>query len=179
MPIKTEQEEKISTQAMMEVYTKLGTPGAPHQFLASSAGSWKITVKSWMEPGMPPTESTGTSELKMIMGGRFLQEEFTGEMMGKKFTGLGITGYDNHTKKYVSTWIDSMGTAMLFFEGFTDPENRVLTLKSRYDDPFKGSMTWRSVTTHVDENTCLVEMCSVDRSGKEEKMMEMSYVRRR
>ncbi len=97
------QEGKKDIQAMMEVYNKLGTPGAPHKVLARMAGSWNTKTKSWTEPNKPPVESSGTCEQKMLLGGRFLQQEFTGDMMGSMFTGIGVTGYDNHTKKYVST----------------------------------------------------------------------------
>src|SRR5512143_1691169 len=102
------QKKTMDMQAMMEIYQELATPGAPHQLLARMAGSWNVRSSCAMEPGKPPMESTGTSEQKMILGGRFLQQEFSGEMMGSPFTGIGVTGYDNHIKKYVSTWIDSM-----------------------------------------------------------------------
>lgn len=173
------QEGKMDMQAVMDVYTKLGTPGAPHKMLASIAGSWNTKIKSWMEPDKPAMESTGTCEQKMLLGGRFLQQEFTGEMMGSTFTGIGVTGYDNHTKKYVSTWIDSMGTAILFFEGTAGADGKTITQESRYDDPVKGPMKWRSVTRIVDDNTHVFEMYGIDKSGKEEKMMEIIYTRRR
>lgn len=35
----------------------------------------------------------------MILGGRFLLHEYSGEMMGSIFNGIGVNGYDNHTKK--------------------------------------------------------------------------------
>jgi hypothetical protein len=108
------QENKMDAQAMMDVYTKLGTPGTPHKVLASMAGSWITKTKGWMEPDKPPMESKGTCEQKMLLGGRFLQQEYSGDMMGSPFTGIGVTGYDNHTKKYVSTWMDSMGTGIFF-----------------------------------------------------------------
>ena len=41
------QESKMDTEAMMEVYKKLGTPGVPHKMLASMAGSWTTKIKSW------------------------------------------------------------------------------------------------------------------------------------
>ena len=44
---------------------------------------------------------------KMILDGRFLHQEFNGEMMGSPFIGIGITGYDNGSKQYVSNWMDS------------------------------------------------------------------------
>jgi len=173
------QEGKMDMQAMMEVCTKLGTPGAPHKLLAGMAGSWNTKSKFWMEPDTPPMESTGTCEQKMLLGGRFLQQEYTGEMMGSPFTGIGVTGYDNHTKKYVSTWMDSMGTGILFFEGAASADGKTITQESHFDDPLRGPMKWRSVTKIVNENTHLFEMYGTDKRGKEEKMMEITYSRKR
>ena len=179
MAIEKKQEGKMDISAMMEVYKKMATPGAPHKLLASMAGRWNTKIKSWMEPGRPPLESTGTCEQKMILGGRYLQQEFTGEMMGSPFTGIGVTGYDNHTQKYVSTWIDSMGTAILFFEGTASADGKTITQECRYNDPVKGPMKWRSVTQIMDDNTQAFEMYGTDKSGREEKMMEITYTRRR
>ena len=33
------------------------------------------------------------------MNGRFVQEEFQGEMMGKAFRGMSLIGYDNQKQK--------------------------------------------------------------------------------
>ena len=170
---------KMEMQATMEVYKKLGTPGAPHQVLASMAGIWNTRTKSCMEPGKSPIESTGTSEQKMILAGRFLHQEFVGDMMGAPFTGIGVTGYDNHKKKYVSTWMDSMGTGILFFEGTADADGNTITQECRFDDPVRGPVKWRSVTRIVGENTHLFEMYGTDKNGKEEKMMEITYTRKR
>ncbi len=74
-------EKQMDPQAMMEVYQKLATPGEPHKLFATLAGSWTTTTKEWMEPGKPPTESTGTAEMKMLLDGRFLYQEYTSQMM--------------------------------------------------------------------------------------------------
>jgi hypothetical protein len=178
MAKKKAQEGKIDMQAIMEVYRKLATPGAPHKLLAKMAGSWHTKTKSWMEPDKPPMESSGTCEQKMLLGGRFLQQEFTGEMMGSTFTGIGVAGYDNHTRKYVSTWMDSMSTGIYFFEGTASADGKTITQESRYDDPIKGPMNWRAVTKIVDDNTQVFEMYGIDKTGREEKMMEMTYTRK-
>jgi hypothetical protein len=172
------QKGKMDTEAMMEVYKKLGTPGAPHKLLASMAGGWNTRIRSWMEPNKPPMESLGTCEQKMVLGGRFLQQEFTSEVMGSSYIGIGVIGYDNHTKKYVSTWMDSMSTHIYFFEGSGSADGKTITQECRYDDPIKGPMKWRSVTRIVDDNTHVFEMYGSDKSGKEEKMMEITYTRK-
>jgi len=110
-------EKQMDPQAMMEAYQKLATPGEPHKLFASLAGSWTTRTKEWMEPGKPPTEATGSADMKMLLGGRFLQQEFNGTMMGQSYSGVGITAYDNLRKKYVSTWIDTMGTGIFTMEG--------------------------------------------------------------
>ena len=68
---------------------------------------------AWMEPDKPPMESTGACDNTVLLEGRFLQQKCTGDMMGQPFTGIGVHGYDNATKKYVTTWIDSMGASLI------------------------------------------------------------------
>jgi len=162
----------------MEVYRKLGTPGAPHKLLAGMAGSWTCRTRTWMGPDSPPMEWMGSSEQKMVLGGRFLQQEFAGDMMGSPYNGIGFTGYDNHARKYVSTWMDSMSTGIMVFEGTAGADKKTITQTSRFDDPVQGPMQWRSVTKIVDDATVLFEMFSTGKSGKEEKMMEITYTRR-
>jgi len=122
-------EKSMDQQAMMELWKKLATPGEPHKLLASMAGSWTTTTKEWMEPGKPPTESTGTAEMKMLLDGRFLYQEYNSQMMGQPFSGIGIDAYDNMTKKYVTAWIDSMGTGIFIMEGTASADGKTITLK--------------------------------------------------
>lgn len=170
-------EGKMGPHEIMELYKKLGTPGEAHRLLARMEGRWETLTRSWMEPGKPPDESTGVCEQKMILGGRFLQQECSGEMMGGKFNGIGYTGFDNHTRKFVSTWMDSTGTGLYFFEGPMDVGGRSFTQTCHYDDPVKGPMEWRSKCILVDDNTVTFEMYGTAVGGAEEKMMEMTYTR--
>lgn len=171
------QKDKMDMQAMMEAYKKLGTPGTPHKKLASMAGSWSTRTKSFMEPGKPPLESIGTCDQKMILGGRFLKQEFVGELMGVPFNGIGVTGYENHQKKYVSTWMNSIRTRIFLFEGTADADGKTITQTCEFDDPVRGPMKWRSVTRIVDDDTHLFEMYATDKNGKEEKLIEITYTR--
>jgi len=179
METQKRQENKTDDmQKMMEVYKEVGTPGAPHKLLANLSGSWITKTTAWMGPDKPPMEGTGTCEQKMILNGRYLQQEYTGEMMGSPFTGINLIGYDNYTKKYVSTWIDSMSTGIYYFEGTASPDGKTITQKSNYDDPVRGPTVWRSVTRIVDDNTLGYEMYLTSKGGKEEKMMEMTVTRK-
>lgn len=168
---------KIDMQAMMEVYKKVGTPGEHHKLLAKLEGSWTTRTRGWLE-GKPAMESTGTCEQKLVLDGRYLQQFYTGDMMGVPFTGINLLGYNNHTKKYESVWIDSMSTAIYFFVGTGSADGRTITQECSYDDPVKGPAVWRSVTRIKDDNTLEFEMFITPKGGKEEKMMEMTVTRK-
>jgi hypothetical protein len=171
-------EKQMDPQAMMEVYQKLATPGEPHKQLASLAGSWTTQTKEWMEPGKPPSESTGSVEMKMLLDGRFLQQEFSGNMMGEPFSGIGITGYDNLRKRYISNWIDTMGTGIFSMEGTASADGKTITLKGQHAEPGGGQMTHRAVWKIVDSNTQTFDMYGTHKGGKEMKVMEILYTRK-
>ena len=169
---------KMDVEEMMEVYSQLATPGIPHKQLAGLVGSWGTKTRAWMEPDKPPMEGTGVCEQKMLLDGRYLQQKYTGEMMGSPFSGINLIGYNNHTGKYVSTWIDSMSTGIYYFEGTAGEDGKTITQESSYDDPVRGPMTWRSVMRIVDSNNVEYEMYLIPKAGKEEKMMEMTLARK-
>jgi hypothetical protein len=171
-------EKQMDPKSVMETYERLATPGEPHKRMAGLAGSWTTTTKAWPEPGKPPIESSGSCEQTMLLGGRFLHMECTGEMFGQSFTGIGLNGYDNHTKKYMSIWMDSMGTAIYYMEGRASADRKTITQKGHYDDPIEGPMTLRSVTKLVDDDTEIFEMYGAGKAGKERKMMEITYTRK-
>jgi hypothetical protein len=165
-------------KAEMEAYMKAGTPGAPHKALAATVGTYDVKAKSWPAPGAPAMEEAGTATRSMALDGRVLVEEFKGSMMGAPFTGHGMRGYDNVTGKHWSTWMDSMSTGLMLSEGTCDAKN-VCTFTGSWNDavkkaPVKARMTsrWTSPTTEV------FEMYGPDRTGKEFKMMELTYTKK-
>lgn len=170
--------DTIDPKKIMQTYQKVGTPGQPHTFLARLEGSWTTRNRGWVSPDQPPMESTGTCEQKMILGGRYLEQVYTGDMGGAPFTGICVLGYDNHEKKYVSTWIDSMSTGISRFEGTASRDGRTIRQESRYDDPVRGPALWRTVTRIKDDNTIEFEMFLTPKGRKEEKMMEMTMTRK-
>ena len=54
-----------------------------------------------------------------------------GKMKDMQFKGMGVEGYDNVKKKFVSSWIDNMGTGIQFSEGTYDPATKTFTLHER------------------------------------------------
>jgi hypothetical protein len=166
--------------AHWEACMRAGTPGDQHKLLSARAGKWNHTVKMWMSPDMAePMTSDGKTVNEMVFGGRFLKQHTTGDMDGQPFEGLGYVGYDNVQKKFVNTWIDSMGTGIMTGEGTLSPDGKVLTMNSQYPDPVTGKMAkMRSIEKMVDKDSLVMEFYGPDPvSGKEYKMMEITYKR--
>lgn len=165
------------TKAMLDAYTKAGQPGLYHRFLAQFEGRWKAVIKTWMGPGEPMI-TEGTSENRMIFGGRYLRQDYRGTFMDTPFEGLGLMAYDNVQKKFVSVWVDSMSTGMGTGIGTLDEEGKVLTTLVTFYDPMTGTAkTSREVLRVTDENSHVMEMYETGADGKETLSMEIAYTR--
>ncbi|MDH4154366.1 MAG: DUF1579 domain-containing protein [Nitrospira sp.] len=171
-------DKPMDPQAMMELWKQAATPGEPHKLFATLAGSWTTATKEWMEPGKPPMESTGTAESRMLLDGRFLHQEFHGQMMGQPFTGMSIDAYDNIRKKYVTIWVDTRGTGVFIMEGTGSADGKTITLRGSHAEPGGGTMTHRAIWKILDANHQLVEMYGAHHGQKEMKMMEITYTRK-
>lgn len=165
---------------MMAAMMKAAQPGEQHKHLARMAGDWEYTSKMWMAPGQPPEESKGTMHGEAVMGGRYVQHHWKGSMAGMPFEGLGTEGYDNTTKQFISSWIDNMGTGIMFSKGSCDAAGKVCTMTGDMPDPMGGgNMSTKMVITWSDNDHFKNEMFMKDPSGGEMKMMEISASRKK
>ena len=164
---------------MMKAWHEASTPGAEHAMLKSLVGKWKVTSKSWESEGSKPEETVGTSTFKSIMGGRFVQQDFKGKMMGMPYEGTGMLGFNNITKKFESSWYDSMSTASMNFEGTYDAATKTISEAGEFECPVrKGPQKMRSEFKMVDKDTVQFTMYMPDMiTGKEYKGMEQVYKR--
>ncbi|MBK8550448.1 MAG: DUF1579 domain-containing protein [Ignavibacteria bacterium] len=166
------------TEAEMKAWTDYMTPGMPHEMLAKSDGDWTGAVTMWMAPGAPPQTMDGTMSNKMILGGRYQYSTFTGTMMGMPFEGISITGYDNSQKKYISSWIDNMGTGIMNMSGTWDNATNSIIFTGTMPDPMTGKdCQVREVFKIIDDNNHVMEMYD-NKTGKEEKSMQIKFTRK-
>jgi hypothetical protein len=150
-----------------------GKPGPGHRVLAALLGDWRAEVKCMMDPADPPTVSQATASTSWILDGRFLEEEFHGEMMGQPFTGRCLMGYDNAKQKFNCVWVDSANTAMFTSEGKGD--SQTITLEGRADCAATGEkdVLMKQVYHLHSPDKHVLEMFA---GGK--KSMEIAYSRR-
>ena len=171
----------MDSAAMMKAWEAYATPGEPHKMLAMDNGTWNAESTMYSSAEDPkPMKTTMTATTKMIMGGRYQESRYTGNIMGQPFEGVATVAYDNASKKYVSTWIDNMGTGVMQLTGDYDTATKTMNLKGECTDPMTGKKkNMRETFAIVDDNTRKMEMFDTDPSGKEYKSMEIVMTRKK
>ncbi|MBK8267654.1 MAG: DUF1579 family protein [Planctomycetes bacterium] len=165
-------------------------PSDAHKLLTERAGSWKVTMKMWMmgEGSGPPMISEGTSEVKSILGGRYVSEDFhcsmmmpdeKGGMSKVPYEGTGLTGYDNDRKVYFGNWANNLGTAMLTFKGSVSQDGKTLTMYGEMDEPMMGiyGRYVRYVTKTISKDKHVFSVYDLH-AGDNYKVFEIDYERK-
>jgi hypothetical protein len=171
----------IDSAMMDKGWKEAMTLGEPHKMLAKSSGTWIGDVTMWMADGAPPMKSTTTAVNTMIFNGLYQQSKHTGNMMGMPFEGMSTVAYDNTEKQYVSTWIDNMGSGIMVMKGNWDDATKSINFSGKMKNPANGlECSEREVFKIIDDNNQILEMYGPDpKTGKEYKMMEIKYTRKK
>ncbi len=158
-----------------------------HKMLADLVGTWSYTVKMYMDPTSKPTESTGTAVRTAVMDGRYVTGDYSGKfkmpgadgkMMEMAFKGMSMDGYDNVKKKFVSGWVDNMGTGILLIEGTYDAATKTFTYTGDYEMMPGMKSKVREVIKMPDTSHMSMEYYE-DRGQGETKSMEINYTRKK
>ena len=166
---------------MMERMTELATPGAEHARLDALVGTFHADLTMWNAPGLEPETMTGTMVNSWIMGGRFVQSDYSSEWMGQPFYGMGLFGYDKLQGAYMGTWCDTFSTwlAPLGVGQLSEDGNRIVTHKDMVD-PMSGLLNHvREVLTFVNDDHHRHEMYTSSEEQDEYLMMRIEYKRTR
>jgi hypothetical protein len=158
-----------------------GTPGEMHKKLGKEVGKWQGKHTMWMAPGAAPVTSECTATVTPLMDGRFVQTEFNGEIPGMgPYNGLGVTGFDNVSKKFQATWLDNHSTGIMIGTGEISDDGKTLTWKYECSCPITKKPTeMRQVETYSSPTSKKMEMFGTDpKSGKEFKMMSIELTKK-
>jgi len=174
---------------MMAMMKEMAKPGDNHKLLSDTVGQWTYKVKAWMssDANAAPQESSGTSVTREVMGGRYYVTDHTGKfpmpggadgkMIDMDFKGMAVEGYDNAKKKFVTSWIDNMGTGIMALQGDYDAASKSLTYHAEYEMMPGMKTKVREVIKLIDKDHRVFEWYE-DRGGSEAKMMEITYTRK-
>ncbi|SCY75468.1 DUF1579 domain-containing protein [Flavobacterium caeni] len=173
--------QPMDSAAMMKAWEAYATPGDPHKMLAAESGNWSAESTMYMSANDPnPMKMAMTSTTKMVMGGRYQESRYSGNMMGQPFEGLATVGYNNASKKFESNWIDNMGTGVMQMSGEYDAATKTINLAGECMDPMTGkTKKMRETWKIVDDNTRKMTLYDTDPSGKEFKSMEIVQTRKK
>lgn len=104
-------------------------PVKEHDWLKNLVGEWESDCEIFMEPGKPPIKAKSTESGRML--GRFwVLTDGKGEIMGMPMQSQMTLGYDADKKKFVGTWVDSMGGYLWNYTGSLDAAGKTLTLET-------------------------------------------------
>ena len=166
-------------KAVMEAMMKHATPGPFHKKLEPLVGDWTYQASFMMAPGTPEMKMSGTANRKWLLDGRFMSEHAKNEG-GEAFEGMGVTGYDNASKKYTFVWIDSMTTTVGLAEGDVDSSGKVFTYRSNdYNPMFGQKIKGRNVITVKDNDHHQIDFYTTPPSGAEFKSGTIQFTRKK
>ncbi len=166
---------------MMKKWKEISSPGEHHNKLDAFIGKWDVEVKTWMGgPGTTPATSRGSCTYSWTVGGRFLRQDFSGDMMGMPLEGIGYTGYDNFEKKYLGVWFDNSATTIYTLEGSMNKEGTVLTMYGKMDDGMTGEIgkMAKYVYRIVGKDRIVFEIHDLTLGEPNTKVVEMTFTRK-
>lgn len=162
------------TPEEMKKWMDFSTPSDPHKELAQADGEWDEEITFWMDPNAPEQKMKATCVNRMILGGRYQETKHTGDFGGMPFEGISVVGYDNLLKKFVNTWIDNMGTGVMYMEGTWDEKTKTTTFTGKMSEPMEGkAVEVRQELKIIDNNT--QELTQYQEKGG--KMVKTMYIK--
>ena len=168
----------MDKDAAMKEMMELGTPGPEHEKLAKSVGKWTYDMTMKMDKDGPEEKGTGQSEITAVLGGRFIKQTTTSQMMGMPYEGAGYVGYDKMKKQFISTWMDNMSTSAMLAYGDSSDGGKSITYKTEVDCPMSPTKKapFRFVWTGISDDEYTMDFY-VDQGAGEYKTMSMHYKR--
>jgi hypothetical protein len=150
-------------------------PGTEHAVLKMFEGTWD-TQCSMTDATGKVTKSAGSETSKLGLGGLWLCCEYSGDMMGQKFEGKCVTGYDQRQKRFVEVWVDSMSSGTNLDTGDWDAATKTMTMHGKC--PKTGeAMTRTSKFTDNDHYT--MTFSGKGQDGRDGEQMKIEFTRRK
>lgn len=148
-----------------------------HARLIAMCGSWDVEMTFWFKPGGPGIPTKGTSTIRPLFDGLFVEEKIEGTLNGAPFTTLAWTGFNSATHQYEATRIASTNTIRIAETGGYDESAKQFELKADY--PLAGD-TWHQRTVIQPTSADAMIATSYLSFGKvpEWKGVEIKYARR-
>jgi hypothetical protein len=134
----------IAALTVFVVVATTATGAAPeHDRLKAMCGTWDVEMTFVLQPGRPGITTKGTSTIRPLFDGLFVEEKIEGTLNGRAFTTLAWTGFNATTRQYEATRIASTNGSRIAESGVYDEASKQFELKADY--PLAGD-TWHQRT---------------------------------
>jgi hypothetical protein len=146
---------------------------SPQKRLEYFVGKWDVAVKFKLPDGKEG-QGKAACEIKSILGGKFLHQEYKSKFMGQDLTVVQILGFDEAKNKFVEFDMHVEGTnAMtMYSEGSLAKDGKTLTLTGDTLDMMTGKPTkMKTVTTMVDADNYTLEWFFPNGDKMEQKVL--------
>jgi len=120
-------------------YMAVSRPGPEHRWLDPLVGSWTVDLL-WLAAGGRETRTSGTSENRWILDGRFLLCETTAGEGPSRIDATTIYGFDNRQKKYFALGMHNLATYVMQPSGSFDPPTQSFLLSGKERDEVTGNV---------------------------------------
>jgi hypothetical protein len=167
-----------SADELMGLWEKACTPGEHHRRLEPLTGTFSAKTTFVMNPGDPPQHGEGTSEHRLVLGGRYLEQRYSGTTMGMPMEGVGFTGYDNVQKRYVGTWMDSFGTGVMNSVGVGRPTAKAMEFEAVGIEPTGKKRKFQCKLRIQSPDRHTYEMWTNGPKGKPYRTLFVEYARK-
>jgi uncharacterized protein DUF1579 len=118
--------------ALVAVFAAAVPSDPEHARLTAMCGTWDVEMTFWLRPGGAGVTTRGTSTIRPLFDGLFVEERIEGTLNGAPFTTLAWTGFNTATHEYEATRIASTNSIRIAETGAYDEKSRQLELKADY-----------------------------------------------
>ncbi len=148
-----------------------------HTRLVAMSGTWDVEMTLWLRPGSEGLTTTGTSTIRPLLGGLFVEEQIDGALNGVPFTTLAWTGFNTATHQYEATQISSTNSIRIAETGGFDEKANQFELKADYR---QSGETWhqRTVIQPTTADAMIATSYLSFGNVPEWKAVEIKYMRR-
>ena len=111
---------------------QLAQLGPEHARLTAMTGTWDVELTFWPRPGGTPAVAKGTSTIRSLFDGLFIEEKIEGALNGAPFATLAWTGFNTATRQYEATRIATTNPGRIAETGDYDEKAGRFELKAEY-----------------------------------------------
>ena len=172
-------EEATKDEVILKALENAMTPGEGQKRLEPLIGTFDVKVRTWLDPSKPPIESSATAVDTWVLGGRYVQQMLAGYIGDEPWSGISYAGYDNVTKKYVSTYMDTGSTGMEWYTGALDPAGTHGRMTATIADEVTGKPKTLELRLTIAANGDRVTELWEEDHGNMSKVLEFQFSRKK